>query len=177
LKQFYAFEGLLFGWLIGFHCKVNVLESLTDVFKGKSAFGCWMDTFLYDDFDDVASHVVLLEFSFLVGDLKFASLENNFDDLFFGFTGEELVEVSLLGNSAVGGVFIDFFSLKDFRDVLFDTVSPIEGLVTVTGDFEVFFVDVVTDGGNVGEFDVGNGLFEHGNESNSFIMMLIINLL
>lgn len=156
---------------------MNVLEGLTDVFKGESAFGCWMDTLLYDDFDDIASHVVLLEFSFLVGNLKLPSLENNFDDLFFGFAGEELVEVSLLSNSAMGGVFIDFFGLKDFGDVFLDTVSPIEGLVTVAGDFEVFFVDVVTDGGNIGELDVGNGLFEHGNESNSFIMMLIINLL
>ncbi len=156
---------------------MNVFESLADVFKGKPAFGGWMDTLFNDHFDDVASHVVLLEFSFLVGDLKFASLENDFDDLFFGFVGEELVEIGLFGNSAVGGVFVDFFGLEDFRDVLLDTVSPIEGLVTVAGDFEVLFVDVITDGGDVGELDVGNGLFEHGKESNSFIMMLIINLL
>lgn len=45
---------------------MDVLKSLSDVFKGESSLGCWVDTFLDDDFDDVAGHVGLLQVSFLV---------------------------------------------------------------------------------------------------------------
>ncbi len=61
----------------------------------------------------------------------------------------------------MGGIFVDFFGLEDFRDIFFDTVSPIESLVTIACDLEAFLVDIVPDGGDVGELDVGYGLLEH----------------
>ncbi len=161
MKQFNAFKSLFFGRLIGLDSEMNVLQGLTDIFEGKSALGGWMDAFFDDDFDDIGSHVVLLELSLFVGDLKFASFENDFDDLLFGFVGEELVEIGFFGHSSMRSVFINFLCLKDFRNILFDTVSPVEGLVTIAGNFKVFFVYVVTDRGNVSQFDVRDWLFQH----------------
>ena len=161
MKQFYAFQGLFFGRLISLNSEMNIFQGLTNVFEGESAFGGWVDTFFDDDFDDIGSHVVLLELSLLVGNLKFASFENDLDDLLFGFVGEELVEIGFFGDSSMRGILIDFLCLEYFRNILFDTVSPVEGLVTIAGNFEVFFVDVVTDGGDICQFDVCDWLFQH----------------
>ena len=68
----------------------------------------------------------------------------------------------------MGGILKYFFDLKYFWEVLFDSVSEVEGLVPIAGDFEHFVVDLVLDGGDVGHFDVGDRLFEH----NSFIMLM-----
>ena len=138
---------------------MNVLQGLTDIFEGKSALGGWMDAFFDDDFDDIGSHVVLLELSLFVGDLQFASFKDDLNDLFFGFVGEELVEIGFFGHSSMRSVFINFLCLKDFRNILFDTVSPVEGLVTITGDLEVFIVDLVPDSGDVSQLNVSYGLF------------------
>ncbi len=111
LKQFYALKRLLFRRLIGLNSKVNVFQSLTDNFEGKSAFSGWMNTFFNDYFDDIGSHVVLLELSLFIGDLKFTSFENDLDDLFFGFVGKELVEIGFFGDSSMRGILIDFLCL------------------------------------------------------------------
>jgi hypothetical protein len=111
LKQFYALKSLLFGRLIGFDSKVNVFQGLTDNFEGKSAFSGWMNTFFNNYFDDIGSHVVLLELSLFIGDLKFTSFENDLDDLFFGFVGKELVEIGFFGDSSMRGILIDFLCL------------------------------------------------------------------
>lgn len=84
---------------------------MADVFEGESAFGGWVDAFFDDDFDDVGGHVILLELSFFVRDLKLASLEDDFDDLFFGFVGEEFVEVGFFGYGSMGGILVDFLGL------------------------------------------------------------------
>lgn len=66
--------------------------------------------------------------------------------------------------------------MEDFREILFETISPVKCLVTVACNFKVSVVDFIPDGGDVGEFDVGYGLFEHFifKSKNSFIIVLIL---
>jgi len=93
--------------------------------------------------------------------LEFSSCQNDLNDFLFGLVGEKLVEVGLLGDCAVRCVLVDFLGLQNFREILFDTISPVERLVSITGDLEVSVVDFVSDGGHISQLDVHYGLFQH----------------
>lgn len=80
---------------------MDVSDGNFDVLGSESAFGAWVDAAVDYDLDDVGQHVGLVDFPFFVADLEFSPLEDDLDDLSFGFVGEELVEVCLFGEGAM----------------------------------------------------------------------------
>jgi hypothetical protein len=98
--------------------------------------------------------------------LQLSSLKNYFNDLFFSFIGEELIKIGLFGKSSMRDILIDLFHLQNFRQIFFDSISPVESLVSVAGYLEVFVIDFVSNGGHIRHFDVGGWLIQH----NSFII-------
>ena len=141
-----------------------------------------MYTLFNNDLNDVSSHVSLLDFTLFVRNLKLSPFKNDLDDFFFSFIGEKLVKIGFFSNCSMWGIFEDFFSLKNFWKIFFDTISPIECLVSVTCDLEVSVVDFVPNGCDIGHFDVHNRLFQHFFDwsfktNYSFIIMLICLLI
>lgn len=113
-----------------------------------------MDAFFYYDFYDFSQYICQLRLSFLIADLQLSSFENNLDDLPLGLVSEELIKVGLLGDGTMRCVFVDFFNLKYFCEVFFESVSPVEGLVSIAGDLKLTIVDLITNGCHIRHGDL-----------------------
>jgi hypothetical protein len=61
---------LFLSGLVGLYSEVDLLDSLLNCFLGKSAFGDWMHTFLYNYINDFRQDADLLGISFLVSYLQ-----------------------------------------------------------------------------------------------------------
>ena len=113
-----------------------------------------MNTFFDDDLHDIGQYVCQLRLSFLITHLQLSSFENDFDDLPLSLVSEELIKVSLLGDGTMRCIFIDFFDLKYLCKVFFESVSPVEGLVSIAGDLKLTIVDLITNGCHIRHGDL-----------------------
>ena len=145
---------MLFGWLISFDCKMNFFDCLSNCVRSKPSPCVWVNTLLHNKFDNFSHDSWLLTLSLFICNLKFSFGENYFDDLKLGFVSKIFIQVGFSGKGSVGSIFIDFFGLKDFSDIFFNTISPIQGFIPVAGNLEIFFVDFIANGGYIGHLDV-----------------------
>ena len=120
-----------------------------------------MNAAVNHEFDNICEYIGLMNFPFLITDLKFSFLKDDLDDVGGRFVREKFVEVFLFGLGAVRGVFKDLVYLKDFWKVLFDSITPVDCFIAIADDFEDFVVDAIADVSYVGLFDVGRWLFQH----------------
>lgn len=150
LQHLDALQGLLLGGLVSLDCEVNLLHGLLDGLVSEPSLGDWVHALLHYDADYLGQSARLLGIPLLVGDLQFTPLQDHLYDFYFGFVGEELVEVRLLCHSAMRGILEDLISLQHLRHIILDPIAPVEGLVPVAGNFEVLVVDLVSDGGHIG---------------------------
>lgn len=58
----------------------------------------------------------------------------------------------------MGRIFKYLIGLENFRNIILHSITIIEGLVAVASNLEVLVVNLVSDNGHVGHFDVGERL-------------------
>lgn len=154
LEEFNAIQSLFLGRLIEFQRKMYLFYCQFNILSRKSPLRHWMNAFLNYDLHDISQYVRQLSFSLFITHLQLSSFKNDLDDFPLGLVCEEFVEVCLLGDGSMRCIFVDLFDLEYFCEVFFESVSPVEGLVSIAGDLKLTIVDLITNGCHIRHGDL-----------------------